>query len=89
MEQKQASIHTHNLKHRVSLPKSLQGLSLWHVIHHATATGQINEVAGYRLCRGGKGKSKAAEKILGKGENGLIELGSMKRGKKQLEKKSF
>lgn len=59
---------------------------MWHVSHHIIATGQVREVAGYRLCRGDKGKSRAAEKILGKAENGLTELGSIKKKKEVVGK---
>lgn len=56
-----------------------------HASHHTTAIGQGNEAAGYRHYRGGKGKSKATEKILGKevkGKHGLIELRTIKKKKK-------
>lgn len=51
------------------------------MISHATATEQVSEVARRRFRRGGK--SKAEEKILGKGKNGLTELGGINKKKKE------
>lgn len=53
------------------------------MISHATATEQVSEVARRRFRRGGK--SKAEEKILGKGKNGLTELGGINKKKKREE----